>query len=46
MTESTQLKDLCPGCLGPITFSPGDDYDPPVTVFFHCANVECKWGKP
>ncbi len=35
--------DQCPGCKGPITFTP-DDSDG-VTVNFHCANPQCEYGK-
>lgn len=35
--------DTCPGCGGPITYSPGDKDG--ITVYFHCANTECDYGK-
>lgn len=36
-------SDRCPGCAGPITFSP--DNSGGITVNFHCANPDCESGK-
>lgn len=35
---------VCPGCSGPITFSPcGKDG---IVVYFHCPDPACIYGKP
>ena len=41
--DSRGSDDRCPGCGGPITFSP--DNSGGVTVNFHCANLTCEYGK-
>ncbi len=41
---NVNASDRCPGCSGPITYSPADPDG--ITVYFHCPNVDCKWGKP